>query len=97
MNRKIKKLFKDLEWHIKYGSSLGFYLDKDVSFRFKLMNLISGDDLRMFFVFMKLDLEDFEKYLNWELPDGAIFYAKRAKRHLDKEWNYYVRNRLEES
>lgn len=78
-------LSRFLDW-VSDTLFLEFYLDKHWTFRFKLMNLVSGDSLREYLVSAWHHLDKLNP------PDGisdpnARFHIKRAKYWTNAAWN----------
>ena len=69
---------------------LDFYLDKDWTLKFKILNFLSGDVLRQYLSIIRSQLINHEEYAkkfgNLEVAD---IYARRAKASVDVMWNYY--------
>ena len=101
----MKKFFNNVKDWVWNALFLDFYLDKRWTFRFKLMNLISGDTLRIMIMAWS-NLKDIEEDENRELiindavysgidhegVRGVVAYrVKHAKRELDSLYNYYRR------
>ena len=72
---------KDRVWNLLF---LDFYLDPRWTFRFKLMNLISGDTLRGCLTAVKNNLDTAQRY-DSEPP----LFVRRAKYWTDAMWKYY--------
>lgn len=82
MIRKIKEWLWDALF-------LDFYLDKGWSVRFKIMNLISGDMLRLFVTAINMEFKRFEEYE--DIDKAALSCAKKAKYWATQMWSEYRR------
>ena len=72
----MKKIFTNIHDFVWDKLFLDFYLDKRFTFRFKLMNLISGDTLRPTIALMWANLKDLSRDNNNDLVISASPYTE---------------------
>ena len=91
----MRKFFRSVWDKIYDDLFLDFYLGKEWTWRFKLMNFISGDLLREFVTYVRLYLGGVDYYHKLNNEQGnkcpAEFYAMRAKRLTDSAFNTWCK------
>lgn len=84
----MKKFFRSIRDKIRDYFFLDFYLDKEWTFRFKLMNFISGGTLLDYFVAIRNSLINAKYYIDLEEElhekHAQNLYVKRAKMWVDR-------------
>ena len=63
---------------------LDFYLDRNWTLRFKVMNIISGGELLTYLLAVRNNLD---KIPGESTPELAVLRAKRAKYWMDRAWS----------
>lgn len=68
-----------------------FLFRKDVTVRFKIMNLISGDELRKSMTSVHEHMEQFRVFYREENQISANYHAFIARMIINYQWNNYFR------
>ena len=83
MGNKLSRKTRIMNWFGARQDDINFLLRKDVSVRFKILNILSGDRLRSFLVFPALELADARRTYD-DLPEiKAIFEGENLEDHYE--------------